>query len=469
MKHLNFTGIPVSHGESFYTVRRSRRRAGSDYYFLSNDALTYGVESVSHMQNGVFIGIGNPHFFHVLSVVLQRGIALRRIIAVDANYTQLCHFDIIRRMICASSNRIEFLQRLFCVRFNARAIDLLERFCPFPRYYVHGAYKQSEFYDIESQLWAHSVFDSTAFSEKYRLEAERCGAGLKISSRTVGDINTYYATFICGDRESYDSWPFTIGFGSGFLYDEDAFSQLKSALEGVPVYQICGDIVELFEPLSRSHRYNPLYVWSSNLFCDYFMNKFEPLRALCHRITMLGAQCEPQFPELDIVLIQDEREKLSAPQQIDTCVRHERPWSIHTNSFHKIIPYMNGKRCIEVVNMRNWIENDGGQSKLANCEYMYIDDFINLSEQERFDTIFIHILAGHGMRRDDCAAVLRKAQRICSTLLVLEHNRASSDFCEQGIGLTRDEIRDILGMESAYEYCPGETCEDRNLLMVYRA
>ena len=79
-----------------------------------------------------------------------------------------------------------------------------------------------------------------------------------------------------------------------------------------------------------------------------------------------------------------------------------------------------------------------------------------------------HILRGHGVAKEIYEQVVLKAYSLTGNLIILEHNRQSSDFCHLNIGATVDELRDILGMESIFDYGPGTHCDKRNLILVYR-
>jgi hypothetical protein len=470
VKQPIFYGIPTKfNSDNFYKIESDPKSLEGNFYFLSNDIFKFQVKKISNLSSEyVMIGIANPHFFHVLSEMQNMKINFKRIIAIDNNYEQLVHFSRIRKIILNSQNRIEFLQNLFKVKFNSKAIEILLSFNKLSRNYVHGGVAQDSLYFLEKTLWQNLYFNEEKFQLIYNLKVNKDEVGLKIFSNTIGDINTYYVTFICCSHNNFSCWPFTAAFGSGFLRNELSYNKFRTLLTTIPIYEINADISTVFEPLFLSNRYHPILFWSSNLFCDYFVKKFPSLSIVLDILTKYGCQKEPYFPEMDIMLFQDERSRIPLPREIDNIYNHHREWSIHSKSFSKVSEFLIGSNNLEVVNVKHWIENDKGESKLPNTNYMFIDDFLELDLSYLFDSIFIHILVGHGLEKNRFIELLIKAKLMTKNLIVLEHNSESVDFYNKKIGLSIKDLRDILGMESYLTFCPGEKSLDRNILCVYR-
>ncbi|MBN2106680.1 MAG: hypothetical protein JW832_04580 [Deltaproteobacteria bacterium] len=469
MKQLHFSGIGTDENfERYYDITPIPRSVSGHYYFLSNDVIQYNVKHTERSEGIVFIGVANPHFFHALGLAAAgTRTTIRRIIAVDANHAQIEHFNRVRNLISSSYNRIEFIEKFFKVQFNARAIGLLTAYRARKKNYAHGGLEQDDNFGLEKELWKNLKFYPERFYNTYEIEAEKTPCGLKISANTIGDINTCYATIVCGSKSDYPEWPFTLGYGSGFLYDEAAFKALKKILASTPVYLIKADISVVYEDLLMSNRYNPIIFWSSNLLCDYFTQKHPPLTKLLEISNRFGTQQEPCFPESDLVLIQDERTKIKVAQQIENSARHKRTWSIHTRSFATVAKYLEGSNCLEIVNVTEWIEQDRGESKLPNTSYITADDFLGLMSGH-YDSIVAHILVGHGVDKATYRNLIEKARGMTENLIVLEHNSESKDFRNSGVGVSLQELRDMLGMESFLEYCSGKKCPDRNIVCVYK-
>ncbi len=466
MKRLRFSGIPIAQEEKLYEIAPLVSQQSGNYYFLSNDLFTFRYAK-KQLEDAVVIGVANPHFFHVISLVARKA-TCRRIIAVDLNADQLKHFKVLYDLFLASTNRIDFLQRLFKVTFNAKAIDLLKNFQPCRENMVRGGVGNDPHLPFEKELWNNLEFDQNLFYSTFGLTAVAEDCGLKINANTVGDINTYYATIVCGSRNDYEFWPFTVGYGSGFLRDEKTFIELKEVLCGADIYMLHADLPSIYQDLLLSNRYQPQLIWISNLLCNYFVDKYPSLKDLISISTRYGTQSEPHFPEIDLMLLQDERDAAEVLPAIDNRKEHKRKWSVHTRNFSKVCSYLQGNRNLEVVAVSRWIEQDNDISKLPNTDYMLVDEFLGCCDQTFYDTIFLHILVGHGVPFDVFKRILLRARRFSKNLIVLEHNRDSRDFKKEQIGVSVDDMRDTMGAESFLDYGPGKRSKNRNLIFVYR-
>lgn len=465
MKRLELKGVPLPNADDFYAVTPAGIKPAGNFYFLSNDVLALDLES-RRDHDAVICGVANPHFLHVIDLVSRKS-GVRRIIAVDSNYEQLLHFQRLHSLIMDCANRLEYLQRLFKVTFNAKAINLLNSLRPPGGDLVRGGVERDRFYPLEQELWRNCAFDAAAFHQSYGLEARVEKGGLLIDSRTVGDIDTYYATFVCGSRSDYRHWPFTAAFGSGFLQDEGSFLRTRRVLEQASLYLLHGDFAQLYPAILDTNRYSPIYAWCSNLLCDYFLAKNPNLEEIATVSHALGTRVEPEFPEIDVVLLQDQRTRRALPEAIDNRRGHRRRWSVHTRNFAVVSRYLYGSKNLEVIGVRRWYDADLGASKLPNTEYCMLEEF-PCRQSERYDSILLHILSGHCPSTDSYAAVLRQALAMTDNLVILEHNRLSREFRGGGTGITADQVRDILGAETFLDYGPGERSKDRNIIIVYR-
>lgn len=467
MELIHYKGFQLAAvQDTFYSLDPPDTEEKCDYYFLSNDVFvdSFGLKQ---SKSSVMWGIANPHFFHVLSVARRRR-TFRRIIAIDNNIGQINHFVRLYWLIRSAKDRIDYLQNLFKVTFNDKAIKILKSIQPDYGFRVRGGVTNDKYAETEKFLWKNCVFDEVAFRLSYGLKVLKDGSGLRIKARTIGDINDYYATFICCSRRSYEIWPFTAGFGSGFLRDDNAFNLLQQTLKSTPVYVIYGDITEMYNSIVYSNRYEPQVFWSSNIFCNYFMDKHPGLLKMARKLEKLGKQREPELPEIDLVVLQDKREKFAFCSELNDTFWRRRKLSVHTRNFMKIVSYLIGRKNAEVVNVREWIFLDKGVSKLPNTDYIDYQSFIAADNETFFDTLILHILVGHGISKEEYSVILRKSVTLTNNLIVFEHNRESVDFRKSGVGMTVDEIRTILGTETILDYGPGRRSADRNLIMVYR-
>lgn len=471
MERLTFKGIKslFLKNDDFYAILEIDNLKENNYYFLSNDLVNVKFQNIYNVPV-TFIGIANPHCFHVISLVGKKCV-FKRIIAIDCNAGQLHHFSKISHTVLNSNNRIEYLQNLFKVKFNNRAIKLLEGFkIPFwKRSYIHGCVRKDGYMESEETLWKNLVFDKNRFEEEYNLSVEGVDKGLLINSKTIGDFDRYYATFITASKADYKYHPFDTGYGFGFLRDEESFQNLKNILRDVPITLINEEMSKNYKNLLITNRYSPLIVWISNLLCDYFIEKNSGLKEIITLSERCGNNIDPQCPEIDINIIQDKRTEKELSKNIDNNYKTKRRLSVHALSFQSVFNYMKGKKCLEVVNVQRWIDEDAGVSKLPDTNYIYIDKFLNLQNDESFDSIFIHILVGHGSPISEYSKVLKKARLLTCNLIILEHNIASKDFIETKKGCLVKDIRNILGKEDVLEFCLGVKSKDRNILMVYRS
>ena len=505
MHPIHLSGINLGRPERLYRLQQPELPPSGDYYFLSNDTLRVHPINRTMLRrplwrrprlqsqrqsagpnaggpsgqkqgagnNGdpplLFWGIGNPHFFHVLAAAHHYR-PIGRIIAVDNNPAQLRHFVHIMHLILAARNRIDFLERLFCLRFNDRARQALRDLRPGDPCVIRGGKTRDPFFQLERTLWTNCSFDAASFRHTYHLDVRPTEQGLHIRSKTIGELDSYYATLVCAARNQYDAWPFTAAFGSGFLADEPTFRRLQALLGRVPVYAVLADICQAYEPIVMSNRYLPMIFWASNVLCAWFVERHPPLSRLTRDLVRWGTQREPFFPEVELTILQDERTRRALPAEVDNrrCRRPRRRLSIHSQTFRRLCRYLDGYNNLEVVAVPAWIAQDGGTSKLPNTAYITHHDFLRLSPAKRYDTILLHILLGHGVPPAEFQTIAQRAKQQASQLIVLEHHRRSRDFRNAGIGTTVEAIRAMLGRESILDFGPGQKCADRNLIIVYR-
>src|SRR6056300_348446 len=84
-----------------------------------------------------------------------------------------------------------------------------------------------------------------------------------------------------------------------------------------------------------------------------------------------------------------------------------------------------------------------------------------------YDTIFLHILAGHGTPVNQFLELLALVRNRARCLLILEHHRLSPDFWSMRGLITPKEIRAVLGQERELHLIRGDMPWPRNFLMVY--
>ncbi len=472
MQHLAYPGIALAQStqdDGFLSVYPCDIPESGNYYFLSNDVICDRTRWLTRSAQVAFIGVANPHWFHALALTTSlRDASLERLVAFDSNPEQLRHFVRLRQLILESEDRIRYLERLFCVHFGKGARHALEHLRDRRPRRVHGAMRRDPYIELERSLWRGCEFDAKAFESETGLVAKPLTAGLRIHSETVGDIDEYMATFLCASRADYTWWPFTAAFGSGFLADEHRFQNLRELLANTPTYPILIDAADELDDLLLAHRYQPVWLWTSNLLCDYFVEKHPPLEGIRNKIARHGRATMPDA-ELDIWLHQDRREANWFDWRVNDWGIHHRPWSIHSESFHRVAKQLRGASGLEVVAESRWIDEDEGISKLPNTRYCPLEAFASAHYDAPHSTIFLHILLGHGVAPDDFHAVVEKARRLSPNVVILEHNAESKDFAQRTGGTTLGVLTKRHGLPSEVDFAPGERCPDRNWIAVYRS
>ncbi|MGV1100378.1 hypothetical protein ACUUL3_13345 [Thiovibrio sp. JS02] len=464
MEQLSFAGYSTSGVDCFIRTKPLRFPVGPPaYYFLSNDE--FDLRAISRTRDAVsVVGVANPDFFQVLSGAASRGLRTSRLVAFDVNPWQLEHFQRLLQLICNAANRQEFLRRLFCIELSGKAIEILQSFHA-KKDRISGGRKGAGFAEVERRFWEQVAFDPVAFQEQYRLPAEKLANGLLITSSTIGDFDRYIATVFTTDREAYDHWPFSIRFGRGFLADEESFAALRQMLRQTPCHIVQADAAEHLDSLLLAMRYEPILLWVSNVFTEYFVEKHPPLRDVAGRITGYGAGYA-RLPQMDIETVAD----LRCPSLL-TVKRRGRlgRWrmSSHYKAFKVLRRFLQGESALEVVNVPAWIRQDGGTSKLPSCEYALLDEFVKEdAEEKRYGAIILHILIGNHADRTIFLKAFSKASRLASRVLVLEHNAHSLDFALKPVPDASDILK-ALPRPAEIIAIPGTWSRRRNMLYRY--
>lgn len=133
---------------------------------------------------------------------------------------------------------------------------------------------------------------------------------------------------------------------------------------------------------------------------------------------------------------------------------------VHLDAFLSVNKHMQGDT-IEVVNVEKW--TDSGSS-LLNTEMIMLDEFMERPPES--DTVFFHILVGHGMGIDKYINLVKKCITNYERVVILEHNSKSEDFSRE-IGTTPKRLEEALGRPVAKEFTSGKKSSDRNFVLVY--
>lgn len=465
----------------FYNVSPVKTSISGNYYFLSNDIIKYkkpnALEKIRlllskrNLRNkksvgfkrytqSSFVAIANIHSLHALSLLSKKNI-FEKLVFIDYNVDQILHLRSCIADILASKNRIDFIQRFFCIKLNSNAINILNS-VSFPPNYIHGEVDSDKYFDLEKNIWGNVSFDQINFEKKYNLNVNKTNCGLVIKAQTIGDINRYKATlFSCG-RSEHEMNVFTISYGSGFLRSEEHFISIKNILKETQSIFIIDDITNIFEKILLTLRYKPICIWLSNLIQDYFINKNKNILSIKNYI--IHHTLSKSLPDFEFTILQDERVKDWIPLLATEKNIYQRFLTSHTKTFSSIQDKIYGKT-LEVTNMPTWIIEDQGTSKLNNTDYILSKNFLKLTK--KYDSIFFHILLGHGEDLTLFFKYCNHAMQLTNNFLILEHNKNSKDFYDKKVGTTPQEIEKKLGKATAISYIPGEKSTDRNFMLQY--
>ena len=440
---------------------------GAKFYHLSNDAIELsGIVGTSSATT--LIGVANPDFLHLSAAVgLAKG-EFRQWIAFDNNPAQLAHFERLIALVQRASNRFDFLERLLCIRLGEQARTLLQSFSPLRPWKVPGATPGAGHGELERMLWRDITFDAALFEAATGVRVAAVGNGLKLQSEVVGGMDTQILTILCVDTQEYASTPFSARFGYGYLSSDRAFAGLQSLIDRVEPRLIFADAARDLVRLLLDHRYDRQLVWVSNVFTPYFLDRNPRLSEAADHIRVLATRTQA-LPQLDLEVVADRR--IAGP--LARLKRRGRlgRWRMtsHYKAFFTVRRWLLDGPAVEVVNMPSWIEQDRGVSKLPATSYALLDDFLTNEPASPADTVFLHILLGHGATEDGLIAAFDKASAISRRILVLEHNGDSVEFRGRARLPRVERVEQLLGAPAYRVPIPGRWSRCRNYLLVYEA
>ncbi len=448
-------------------------------YICSNDVIQVApcpnsLKEAAH----TFLGIGNAHFLHCLANVLAQGYVVDKVVAVDFSCSQIKHAQYMWETLLASSDRVDFVRRFYCLDLGKSAVELLNTWPEMPVGFTNGAFNEgrSSNLDMELAFWQDVTFKDEEFKARYgqHTQAVKVDRGIQIASHTIGDITQQVLTLSACHNQDFTMTPFTLSYGGGFLVNETIFQAMKTQLISSKPLFIHDDISILGNALLKRLAYDRILFWASNVFSTYFIKKHPPLADFFNLIKKRAASKRP--PNLNIQIIQDKRADTKLDKRLAQAYPNQAYLpTTHWHAFHKvsdvISPY---QRILEVVNELNHIKADLGCSKLLNTDYL-ASDCLQVMKKEAlltYDCIFLHILLGHGMSRSEFKRIFALCRAFGKDIVILEHNRFSKDFAGKNSAphlSSLEEIRELCGKEDAFYFCHGEQDDSRNLLLLFKS
>ncbi len=478
MHPLSYPGLPLVESmrdDAFLAVHPLLDQAsdapepqvGGSARFLSGATIEDRTRWLSRSHDVAFLGVADSHWFHALGLTTAlREATLQRLIAFETRPEALRHFVRMRTLILASVDRVDFLERLFCVRFGTGARHALEHFRPRRRRYVHGSVRKDAYLELERSLWRGCEFDAHAFSTQTGLVAEPLSAGLHIQP-TRRKRDDYVATFLCGSRQDYTWTPVTTAFGTGFLAGERRFQALRKLLAETPTYPILLDGADELDDLLLAHRFQPTWLWASDWLREEATKKDRRVARTREVIARMGGGGAPES-EVDIWVHQDRRCGAWIDRRVNDWGIHHRPWSPDTESLHRVARQLRGTSGLEVVPDRTWIDRDDGISKLPNTRYCPFDAFASAHYDALHSTIFLHALVGHGVDDEAFHPVVEKARKLSPNVVIREHNPRSAHGLDRRPGLSLGALTRRHGLPSKVDFAPGVEGRDSHWIAAYR-
>ncbi|MCP4891252.1 MAG: hypothetical protein GY904_32240 [Planctomycetaceae bacterium] len=442
-------------------------------YILSNDIVDTRL-SPTRPEAIDFVGIGNPHALHVLAGLAAQ-VALSRIVLIDNNAWQLRHLVSLCSDIIATNDRFEYVERVLCLKLTDRARSmLLELDSNSPTRVTYNRWLAKQRAAAEAVAWSTGEFDGAAFQTRYDVPAIIAEQQLAIEMSNVGDLPSAVLAICRVPRQKGEKNVFSLCWGQGYLASDSIFTSVRELLVNTSATFVLGDFASVVDEVALLLKYRPVALWSSNVYCQYFVDRHPPLDESLHRIVQQGQQREPNFPELDVKLFEDRRTARRIPQQLLPAkpFRGKR-LSNHTRTFRDVSLFLqDGRTGVEVINMESWIKRHG-DSNLPWLEYCLVsDNGTEIDERARSriikaEVVFFHGLHSHGLSFDRWTQLLQLADVKRQRIIILEHFAETRDRDAKGLGVYADDIRAKLGQESALQYIAGTRCPRRNLLMVY--
>jgi hypothetical protein len=464
LKKLIYQGFSFNASDTHIEITEMNTPSSVEYYFLSNDGISIKNFKGSNKDDMVYIGVGNPDWLHVLAGFIDKKINLKKLIAFDINPWQIVHLRNLINIIKSSQNRKEFVENLFCISLNEKANELLDKTSSNSAYHVPGCGRGTGLIKQERMIWANSSFDKKLFWQKHKLKTTFTETGLKIYTNTIGGFKEYFATVFCVDSNCYQGYPFGLRFGHGYLANEKIFQQVKKVISSLELYLILADVTD-FINLIYAHRYERLGLWVSNLFVPFFMEKEYSLKK-AESFILNHTGKKKSLPELDLFIVTDKREYTPLSRIKGRSLLQRFKFSPHTKTFSVLNKLMLPGYSLEIVNVKCWIEEDNGESKLPNTDYIMPDEYLGKDAPWATNIIF-HILLGHDLPLETFKPIFNKAQKYSKRIIVVEHNPGSIDFILRSDRLKNVVNGRLLPTPDEIIYVPGVLSQKRNVILKY--
>jgi hypothetical protein len=455
--------------------KTSKPKSINNIYFLSNDQ----VETIHlPIESCSLIGVGNPHLLHVMSMLLQNNIDIKNVDIFDSNIDQLWHLNYLISSIFTSKDRIDFIEKTLCTKFNIRAKQILKKYVPKGKVEIKGWAKEIEntCFETEKKLWSNCSFDQSAFFKKYGIKAVKVDRGIFLSNlKTVGKHLSGCITLISGDTDIYPEGPFMFSYGFGYLKSEKEFSQLKNFLkrqDSLNYYK--ANVLTALKYSLKKYRYHNLVTWTSNIFAPYFVQKFPNVRDAINFAINKEILASISSKRIFHICAEDITSNLPKIMEFNSSYNILPIRDAHWAAYQKVNAFM-GKKCIHVIGGKLNKEISATNDELESDQVISYTKIGRLNKTT--DSIFLHTTFGRtNITPSVFYNLIDKSRKVARIVIILEHNdteELNKDIVNSnydGRPIT-DEIKKyiLLNYKPTHVFTlPGKEVDNRNSLFIIK-
>lgn len=442
-------------------------------YFLSNDH----VENIScNFDSLAFIGICNAHSLHVMSSLIEAGKDIKKTILFDSNLEQIRHFGNLVQTILGSKDRIDFIEKFACVRFNSTATSILKKYKPDSNVLIKGWLPEEDSLvgKLEKKLWKKTTFDHLKFKKKYGISGKKTDRGILIEGiKTIGSHNKGCITILSGDTESYPEGPFMFSYGHGYLKDERCFSRFKSKLEIIKKNStiIHGNIYDVFVEKLPEIKYFKTITWTSNVFASYFVKKYPKVESALNLLTNMDIMKKISSLRIYHILVNDIGDNIGKISSFNATYNNRPVLDSHWSAYEKVNEYY-GNKNLHVIAGKLFEEINYKNDELKSTKVILHSNL--RKEKLKYDCIFLHTIFGRGnIKKEQLIELIKIGLKLSKTVLVLEHNNTKELLSDQSAGYDGVYLPENVAIEIIMTfkkckryYLAGQKEDKRNSLFV---
>jgi hypothetical protein len=423
----------------------------STVYPCSNDVVSIDT---ANDRPQIFVGVGNPTSIDVLSHLDPQEVYI-----LDINTNQLKYLEFTLQLISDCDDRVEFLSRFYGKK-EEEVREIIDDIA-----YDDGI---DNLLEIEDRFWRSNDVDrpinnihEELLKYQYKeINGNRVGAQPASLGTNMRKNLEITMSLVLGGEYDLDVDDklnlFPIYRENGFLSNEARYKQIQNIIDNVDFTLIPNRMSgDLLHSIAEDHPYHELHLWLSNILYPGLFDSQN--RLLTDKITFLREIANEYYSDkfYNIQIWEDERTPFFDSNILDLR-------SPHWDAFSAVEKYREGNS-LEIRVDPERAKKDSYLPQTRNIHYSKLTDV-----DENIDSIFYHILVGHGLDLEEFKKSVETGFNLANNIIILEHNSESADFSENGKGVTIEEIRGIFGEPTNIEYTAGKNSADRNMVVVYR-